>query len=82
VSEPDTGDGGSLFPDSRPNIPTDDWDDQDLLTRDEAGLRLAQSAQLARSQLAQLDGSDPAAAAALEDQIRKIEVVLENLRRR
>jgi hypothetical protein len=90
VTEPDSGvgegvgsvGGGSLFPESRPDIPTDDWDDQDLLTKDEASLRLEHSARLARTELAQLGGSDPVAAAALEDQIRKIELVLKNIRDR
>jgi hypothetical protein len=71
-----------LFPESRPDVPTDDWDDQDLLTKDEASLRLEHSARLARTELAQLGSSDPVATAALEDQIRKIEAVLKNIRER
>jgi hypothetical protein len=89
VSEPDNVvseevGGGSLFPESRPDIPTDDWDDQDLLTKDEAALRLEHSAKLARAELAAIraaNGSD-SAAAALEDQLRKIEAVLKNIRPR
>jgi hypothetical protein len=65
---------------SRPDIPTDDWEDQDLLTKDEASLRLRESAARLRRQLADTDGSDPAAAA-LETQIQRIERVLQRLRR-
>jgi hypothetical protein len=67
---------------SRPDIPTDDWDDQDLLTKDEAGLRLQHSANLLRRQLAEAAGSsDSAAVADLETQIHRIERVLDRLRR-
>jgi hypothetical protein len=76
------GAGDGLFSLSRPDIPTDDWDDQDLLTKDEAGLRLRQSAALLRRQLAETDGSDPAAVSALETQIQRIDRVLERLRPR
>jgi hypothetical protein len=80
VSSPLAGDGapGSLFPESRPDIPTDDWDDQDLLTKDEAVLRLEHSADLIRGQLAET--SDPAVVAELEEQIARIERVLANIR--
>jgi hypothetical protein len=73
---PDRG----FYSDSRPAIPTDDWDDQDLLTKDEARLRLEHSAGLLSQQLADAHGSDPAASAALELQVRRIEKVLKNLR--
>jgi hypothetical protein len=81
VSSPLAGDdaSGSLFPENRPDIPTDDWDDQDLLTKDEAALRLEHSADLIRGQLA--EASDPAVVAELEEQIARIERVLANIRR-
>ena len=81
MSAPLAGDdaSGSLFPENRPDIPTDDWDDQDLLTKDEAALRLEHSAALLRAQLAET--SDPAAAGELEEQLGRIERVLANIRR-
>jgi hypothetical protein len=81
VSSPLAEDGapGSLFPENRPDIPADDWDDQDLLTKDEAALRLEHSAALLRTQLA--GTSDPAVAAELGEQITRIERVLANIRR-
>jgi hypothetical protein len=71
-----------FYSQSRPDIAADDWDDQDLLTKDEAGLRLEYSAELLRTQLADADGSDPAAVAALDLQLQRIEKVLKNLRSR
>jgi hypothetical protein len=66
-----------LFAPSRPDIPTDDWDDQDLLTKDEARLRLERSAEVLR-QLIERGGSPDDVAAALE-QLRRIDRVLANL---
>ncbi|MGX7680058.1 hypothetical protein ACSMXN_14295 [Jatrophihabitans sp. DSM 45814] len=71
-----------LFPESRPDIPTDDWDDQDLLTKDEARLRLEQSAAVLRSDLAKAEQSNPSAVADLELQIKRIEIALSNISQR
>jgi hypothetical protein len=81
VSSPLAEDGapGSLFPENRPDIPADDWDDQDLLTKDEAALRLEHSAALARTELAKT--SDPVAVAELQQQIARIDRALGNIRR-
>ena len=79
-TDPATHDG--LFDEARPDIPTDDWEDQDLLTKDEAGLRLQESAALLRNELTEAVRSNPAAVADLEMQIQRIERVLKNLRPR
>jgi hypothetical protein len=81
AAEADTAGGESLFPEDRPDIPTDDWDDQDLLTKDEASLRLEHSAKLIRAQLEQVRTNDPGAGQALEEQLGRIERVLANIRR-
>jgi hypothetical protein len=76
--EPDSGGRESdLFAPSRPNIPTDDWDDQDLLTKDEARLRLERSAEVLR-QLIERGGNPDDVVSALE-QLRRIDRVLANL---
>jgi hypothetical protein len=76
--EPDPGGRESdLFAPSRPDIPTDDWDDQDLLTKDEARLRLERSAEVLR-QLIERGGNPDDVASALE-QLRRIDRVLANL---
>lgn len=41
-------------------IPADDWTDQDLLTRDEAAIRLRADAEEAEAELAGLNPDDPA----------------------
>ncbi|MFG3022391.1 hypothetical protein ACGFZQ_28220 [Streptomyces sp. NPDC048254] len=40
-------------------LPLDDWNDQDLLTRDEAAERLRQEIQVVTGELAQLRGAAP-----------------------
>jgi hypothetical protein len=72
-------DAPSLFPDDRPDIPTDDWEDQDLLTKDEARLRLEAGLRVVNDQLARLPAGDSTERSALEDQIAKINRVLGNL---
>ena len=69
-----------LFVGSRQEIAADDWDDQDLLTKDEARLRLRESAGMLERQLTQLgpDG-DPAAVEELQAQLGRIRKVLGNL---
>jgi hypothetical protein len=81
VSEPTTDSGqDGLFADSRTEIAADDWEDQDLLTKDEARLRLRQSAEILKAQLAGLgpDG-DPGQSAELRTQLDRIDKVLQNL---
>jgi hypothetical protein len=72
--------GQELFPDSRPEIAGDDWEDQDLLTRDEGVLRLENSAALIRAQL-ESAADDPAEVAGLRKQLDNIARALANLRR-
>jgi len=81
VTGPSTSSGASgLFPDDRPDIEADDWSDQDLLTKDEARLRLEHSLYLAEKDLASaVERGDGATAASSEDQIGRIRRVLANL---
>jgi hypothetical protein len=81
MSEPTSSSGpDSLFADARTEIAADDWEDQDLLTKDEARLRLRESAEMLQAQLAGLgrDG-DPEQTAQLRTQLDRIEKVLKTL---
>jgi hypothetical protein len=70
----------SLFADSRMEIAADDWEDQDLLTKDEARLRLLQSAEMLQAQLTGLGPEgDPEQTAQLRTQLDRIDKVLKTL---
>ena len=70
----------SLFADSRKEIAADDWEDQDLLTKDEARNRLQESAEMVKAQLADLepDGDTPQVGE-LRAQLDRITKVLRTL---
>jgi hypothetical protein len=69
-----------LFADTRQEIAADDWEDQDLLTKDEARLRLRASAEMIEAELAGL-GSDgePGRTRELREQLDRITQVLRTL---
>ena len=54
---------------------------RDLLTKDEARLRLERTAAMVRADLASARENDPAAVAGLELQLGRIELVLRNIAR-
>lgn len=58
------------------DLDADDWEDQDLLTKDEAAARLAQAAQAARDDLAAAAATEPERVPGLELRLRQIEAVL------
>jgi hypothetical protein len=79
VTAPQSGD---LFGADRPGIETDDWADQDLLTKDEARLRIEQTIRVTEAELVRARESEPAQVAQLEQYLERARAVLEFIARR
>jgi hypothetical protein len=75
MTSPFYGDG--LFGTDRPEFQTDDWDDQDLLTKDEARLRLEQSVRVTQDEYERARASAPERVAELELYLRRAQAVLD-----
>ncbi|MCL2586423.1 MAG: hypothetical protein FWE35_28680 [Streptosporangiales bacterium] len=58
------------------DLDADDWEDQDLLTKDEAAVRLSNAAQAVRDDLAEAEATEPERVPGLEQRLRQIEAVL------
>ena len=67
---------GHLFGDDREEIAADDWSDQDLLTKDEAGARIEAIVAQTNEELAAARVSAPEKVAGLEDYLRRLKAVL------
>jgi hypothetical protein len=61
----------------RPDFETDDWADQDLLTKDEARLRIEQTIQATKGELERARRSEPERVPQLELYIERAQAVLE-----
>jgi hypothetical protein len=69
--------GDDLFGTDRPDFETDDWDDQDLLTKDEARLRIEQTIRVTEGELQRARASEPERVPRLELHIERARAVLE-----
>ena len=65
----------------RPEFETDDWADQDLLTKDEARLRIEQTIQVTKADLERARVSEPGRVAQLKLHIERAQAVLEFITR-
>lgn len=72
---------GDLFGADRGGIETDDWADQDLLTKDEARLRIEQTIRVTEAELARARGSEPARVPQLELYLERARSVLKFIAR-
>lgn len=70
---------GDLSADDGREFDADDWTDQDLLTKDEATLRLTQAARVTRDMLAKAQATAPDQVPDLERRLRQIEVILRGI---
>jgi hypothetical protein len=73
--------GDDLFGADRPEFETDDWADQDLLTKDEARLRIEQTIQVTKGELERARASEPERVRQLELHIERAQAVLEFITR-
>jgi hypothetical protein len=64
---------------NRPEFDTDDWDDQDLLTKDEARLRVEQGVRVAEEELAAARTSAPDRVASLETYLERARTELASI---
>jgi hypothetical protein len=69
--------GDDLFGIHRPDVEADDWDDQDLLTKDEARQRIEQTIRVTAGELEQARVSQPERVPQLELYIERAQAVLE-----
>jgi hypothetical protein len=69
--------GDDLFGTHRLDVEADDWDDQDLLTKDEARLRIEQAIRVTASELERARVSQPERVPQLELYIERARAVLE-----
>lgn len=69
--------GDDLFGTHRPEFETDDWADQDLLTKDEARLRIEQTIQVTKGELERARVAEPERVPQLELHIERAQAVLE-----
>ena len=68
---------GDLFGTDRHGFETDDWADQDLLTKDEARLRIEQTIRVTEAELERARGSQPGRVPQLELYLERARAVLE-----
>jgi hypothetical protein len=68
-----------LFGDDRHDIATDDWADQDLLTKDEARLRIEQPIRVPEDALERARESEPERVPQLELYLERARTVLGNI---
>jgi hypothetical protein len=73
--------GDDLLGAHRPEFETDDWADQDLLTKDEARLRIEQTIQVTNGELERAQVSEPERVPQLELHIKRAQAVLEFITR-
>ena len=73
--------GDDLFGAHRPEFETDDWADQDLLTKDEARLRIEQTIEVTKGELERARVSEPERVPQLERHIERAQAVLEFISR-